>query len=63
MCLLVYLSVEFQYFKIRKPTIFVIILTWSVNLWFFVLNLGNSVQISIILFIPSFCRIAPKITI
>ena len=43
---------------------FVIVLTWSASLWFVALNLPNSVQISIILFLyPLFVRFASKITV
>ena len=45
-----YFSVDIQYFKVREPTI-VIVLTYSASLWFVVLNPVNSVQISIILFL------------
>ena len=53
-CLPIYFLVDFQYFKVRQRNIFfIIVLTWSVSLWFIVLNLVNSVQISIIFFLYS----------
>ena len=59
------LSVDFQYFKIRKKqSLFIIVLIWPVILWFIALNLTNSVQMSIFLFsILSFYRVSPKISL
>ena len=61
-CLSIDLLMNFQYFKVRKQTIFVIILTWSASLWCIALSLPNSVQITIVLFLFHFCKVAPKIT-
>ena len=61
MCLPIHLLVDFQYFKVRKQPFFVIVLTWSTSLWFVALNLPNSVQFSIILFLyPLFAGLLLK---